>query len=126
MKGSVDWRCTGLGHINKLLLFNLHTHTWCKPKHNQNLILVEQPLVHDVVKMCEEICVWGDVLPPLHDPADQLVGMKFTLLITLWQHGGLQTITRRLNDQWKETEIKRNSEIFKSLKPKKSPHSHLP
>lgn len=68
--------------------------------------------MHDVVKMCEEICVWGDVLPPLHDPADQLVGMKFTLLITLWQHGGLQTITHRLNDQWKETEIKRNSDIF--------------
>lgn len=61
--------------------------------------------MHDVVKMCEEICVWRDVLPPLHDPADQLVGMKLTLLITLWQHGGLQTITHTLNDQWKETEF---------------------
>lgn len=67
--------------------------------------------MHDVVKMCEEICVWGDVLAPLHDPADQLVGMKFTLLISLWQHGGLQAITDRLN-QGKETEIKRNSDIF--------------
>lgn len=82
--------------------------------------------MHDVVKMCEEICVWRDVLPPLHDPADQLVGMKLTLLITLWQHGGLQTITHTLNDQWKETELKRKSDIFISPKPKKSPHSHLP
>lgn len=55
--------------------------------------------MHNVVKMCEEVCVWGDILPPLHDPADQLVGMKFTLLITLWQHGGLQTITHKYNEQ---------------------------
>lgn len=45
--------------------------------------------MHDVVKVCEKVCVWGNILPPLHDPADQLVGMELPLLVTLCQHGGL-------------------------------------
>lgn len=54
------------------------------------LVLVQQPLVHDVVEVREKVCVWRNILPPLHDPADQLVGMKLPLLVTLRQHGGLE------------------------------------
>lgn len=54
------------------------------------LILVQQSLMHDVVKVCEKVCVWGNILPSLHDPADQLVGMELPLLVTLCQHGGLR------------------------------------
>lgn len=61
-----------------------HTHT-----HTLYLVLVQQSLVHDVVEVCEKVCVWGNILPPLHDPADQLVGMKLPLLVSLRQHGGL-------------------------------------
>lgn len=59
---------------------------------------MKQSLMHDVVKMGEEVRVWGDILAPLHDPADQLVGVKFTLLITFWQHGGLQTLQHSYNE----------------------------
>lgn len=55
-----------------------------------NLVLVQQSLVHDVVEVCKEVCVWGNILPSLHDPADEFVGMKLPLLITLRQHGGLK------------------------------------
>lgn len=51
--------------------------------------MVQQSLVHDVVEVCEKVCVWGNILPPLHDPADQFIGMKLPLLVTLCQHGGL-------------------------------------
>lgn len=50
---------------------------------------MQQTQVHDVVEVCEKVCVWGNILSPLHDPADQLVGMKLPLLVTLHQHGGL-------------------------------------
>lgn len=53
------------------------------------LVLVQQPLVHDVVEVHEKVCVWGHILPPLHDSANQLVGVKFPLLVALRQHGCL-------------------------------------
>ena len=45
--------------------------------------------MHDVVEVCEEVGVGRHILPPLHDLADQLVGMKLPLLIAIRQHGGL-------------------------------------
>lgn len=58
--------------------------------HTLYLVLVQQALVHDVVEVCEEVCVRGNILPPLHDPADQLVGVKLPLLVAFCQHGGLK------------------------------------
>lgn len=46
--------------------------------------------MHDVVEVCEKVGVWRNVLASLHDPTDKLVGMKFSLLIALSQHGGLR------------------------------------
>lgn len=49
--------------------------------------------MHDVVEVCEEVGVRGDILPSLHDPADQLIGVELPLLVALRQHGGLQENT---------------------------------
>ena len=54
------------------------------------LVLVQEAAVHDVVEVREEVCVGGHVLAPLHDPADQLVGVELPLLVALRQHGRLE------------------------------------
>lgn len=53
-------------------------------------VVVGEALVHDVVKVHQEITVGQHVLVPGHHLADELVGLQFSGLVFGGQLGGLQ------------------------------------